>query len=172
VPPPMSSAQLSFPTPSSLTNAPTPQSRLPVYTTFSPAKDVLANLWETGYIQLTDLRTRLGPGRGKIMDPQELWKGMVGVEASEYRQAMVLQDASVRDGATEIAVLGSGKERDATDSIILTSISDTGASESVDIQLPQRNGRLVVSDRQAWWQSPEGEILQGMFIFSCRHQLT
>lgn len=75
--------------------APSLQSRLPVHVSFSPTEDVLASLWETGYAELTDLRTRtrIGPGQGKVMDPLPLWKGAVGTGAHEYRQVAVLRSA-------------------------------------------------------------------------------
>lgn len=158
VPPPMSSFQLPLSVPPA--DAPALQARVPAHVCFSPNKDVLASLWETGYVALTDLRTRLGPGRGKIMDPSTVWRGLVGSEAFEYRQIAVLRMPDEAGDATIFAVLGSGKSQDGRDAIVLVSVTNGSVSEQTTIQLPQRNGRLVPSDEKVWWQSPEGELLE------------
>ena len=151
----MSSFQLPLTTPSA--DAPSPQSRLPIDLSFSPNKDTLVALWETGYVTLTDLRVRIGPGRGKVMDPVLTWKGVVEGPVSEYRQVIALDT----DGTTsKIAVLGSSCGQDSKDAVTVLSI-DGAATERVTVSLPGRNGRLVPSDEFVWWQSPEGEILKG-----------
>lgn len=119
-------------------------------------------LWETGYVALMDLRTRLGPGRGKVMDPLLLWKGLVGDEVHVYRQALVLKDTE--DGRVRVVLLGAGKGMDAKDAVVVVSINGDAVAERVRVDLPLRNGRLVLSDEQVWWQSPEGEILASEFF--------
>lgn len=154
----------SFQLPLSITqaDAPSPQSRLPVHVSFSPTKDLLASLWETGYVELTDLRTRIGPGRGKVMDPLPLWKGTIGAGTNEYRQVIVLQSA---EDTERIAVLGSGKSQDAKDVVNVLYIKGGSVAERFEVDMPQRNGRLVPSGEHVWWQSPEGEILAGLCYF-------
>ncbi|KIP09060.1 hypothetical protein PHLGIDRAFT_68294 [Phlebiopsis gigantea 11061_1 CR5-6] len=154
VPPPMSSFQL--PLSVSTADAPSPQSRLPIHVSFSPNQDALVTLWETGYLELTDLRTRIGPGRSKVMDPISLWKGVAGGQELEYRQILALSHV---ESAPKVVVLGTSLGEESTDVAILLSIAG-GAAERTSVKLPQRNGRLVPSDENVWWQSPEGEILK------------
>lgn len=154
----MSSFQLLLHAPA---DAPSPQSRLPIHLSFSPTKDILAALWETGYVELTDLRTRIGPGRGKVMDPVLLWTGIVGAGISEHRQIVVLKAGN---NINKIAVLGSSQGQYSKDVVTVLSI-DGVAVESDNINLPQRNGMLIPSDEDVWWQSPEGEILSGALAY-------
>ncbi|GJE98183.1 IkappaB kinase complex IKAP component [Phanerochaete sordida] len=154
VPPPMSSFQLPLAAPPA--DAPSLQSRVPVHVSFSPSKDILAQLWETGYVELTDLRTRLGPGRGKVMDPLPVWKGLIGDETHAYRQVSVLKTA---DESVKVVALGSGAGIDAKDVVVIASVGGGAISECVQVDMSHRNGRLVPSEDQILWQSPEGEIL-------------
>ncbi|KAI0090814.1 pol II transcription elongation factor [Irpex rosettiformis] len=165
VPPPMASYQLPLTAPPA--NAPRHQSRLPIHVVFSPTRDVMAALWETGYIELTDLRTRLGPGRGKIMDPIKLWAGYIAGDesaasgTSEYRQIQILGDHIdvSGEGPVTVVALGSASSQDGKDAIMIVNIEGGNITESVSVDLPQRGGRMVPSDNQVWWQSPNGELL-------------
>lgn len=78
--------------------------RTPCYVTFSPTEDVLAALWETGYVELWDLHTRLEIRRGPVMSP-ELIRGGPLFRGAVFREIAVSRDAS--GGAiTRIAALG------------------------------------------------------------------
>ncbi|KAI0686278.1 Elongator complex protein 1 [Cytidiella melzeri] len=165
VPPPMSSYQLPLMAPQE--HVARQQSRLPVHLSFSPSRDVIIALWETGYAELTDFRTRLGPGRGKVMDAVKLWAGLVSDAdfvtsgTLEYRQILLLSQESDDhiDGSFTFAALGSNSSQDGNDIIKVARLEHGKISESVTGDLPQRGGRLVPSDHQLWWQSPDGELL-------------
>lgn len=124
----------------------------------------MAAVWESGHVEITDLQTRLGPGRGKIMDPVRLWSGTVAgdMEANEFRQIMVL---TAEEGQLKFVVLGSPATRKGKDFVEVVVVKLGELANRVKIDLPERNGRLVVSDSQVWWQSPDGEILSGMSPF-------
>ena len=47
----------------------------PSYVTFSSTEDILAALWETGYVELWDLHTRLESKRGPSVTPELIWGG-------------------------------------------------------------------------------------------------
>ena len=154
----MSSFQLPLPAPTA--DAPSPQSRLPIHVSFSPSQDILVALWETGYLELTDLRTRIGPGRGKVMDPLPLWRGLAGETVLEHRQILSLAHV---EGALKVVVLGTSLEEESSDIATLLSITE-GVVERTSVKLPQRNGRLIPSDEHIWWQSPSGEIQKGRWL--------
>lgn len=151
------------------------QSRSPIHVAFSPSRDYLAALWETGYLEVTDLRTRLGPGRGKVMDAVKLCAGYVdsaeasNLGVSEYRQVQLFAQESVgknTDGPVKFAALGSGSTQDAKDIITIASIEHGKIAAPVTIDLPQRGGRIVPSNHQLWWQSPEGALLLSQFFLT------
>ncbi|PSS15420.1 hypothetical protein PHLCEN_2v3258 [Hermanssonia centrifuga] len=52
----------------------------------------MTTLWETGYIEITDLHTRLGPGPGKVTDPVRFWSGYAieNQTNKDYRQILAL----------------------------------------------------------------------------------
>jgi elongator complex protein 1 len=107
VPPPLSSHQLSLdPDLSAVTSACV--SRIPVHASFSSEDDHLALLWECGYIEYWNLRTRLGPGPGKVMEPVKVWSGVIDGHNRSWRQLLVrsLEEHSV------IFVLGASPEAD------------------------------------------------------------
>ena len=129
----------------------------------------MAALWETGYVELTDLRTRIGPGRGKVMDPVKLWAGYVGGDedaisgTSEYRQIQIL-DSHINSSDEEpitLTALGSASSPDGKDSIMIVGVEHGIITKSASVNLPQRGGRIVPSENQIWWQSPDGELFTG-----------
>ena len=83
-------------------------SRIPVHASFSSEADHLAILWECGYIEYWNLRTRLGPGPGNAMEPVKLWSGIIDGHNRSWRQLLVraLEEYSV------IYVLGASQEAD------------------------------------------------------------
>ncbi|OBZ69677.1 Elongator complex protein 1 [Grifola frondosa] len=98
VPPPMCAHVLSLSFPISSLKSSSTRTPVPVHASFSSVRDMLAVLWESGVVELFDLHTRLGPGRGKAMDPARIWAGIVGVNDAEigassrsYRQILVSQ---------------------------------------------------------------------------------
>lgn len=88
VPPPLSSHQLSLnPDLSIVTSACV--SRIPVHASFSSEEDHLALLWECGYIEYWYLKTRLGPGPGKVNEPVKVWSGLIDGHNRSWRQLLV-----------------------------------------------------------------------------------
>ncbi|KAF8885990.1 IKI3 family-domain-containing protein [Infundibulicybe gibba] len=130
VPPPMSSFQLSIKPALSL-----PQSRLcSIHSSFSAERDMAALLWESGYVELWKLETRLGPGRGKVMNPTRAWAGLFGERLSvEYRQIALWAPQSTGDG-----------ERSWSPWLRMIEVA--------------RNSRLVAADNKFVWQSPDGKL--------------
>ncbi|KAF7791354.1 hypothetical protein EIP86_002368 [Pleurotus ostreatoroseus] len=166
VPPPMSSTQLALNPVSA--NAPANQSRTPIHISFTAEKDILVALWETGHLKLTDLHTRLGPGRGKVMSPEELWAGFAtdghGVYRS-YRQAFAISNPSEID-VLKLFALASDNSGNARDVVSVSVLHCWNVQGRFDVELPQTNGRLIPSDRGLWWQAPDGEILSCALLAS------
>lgn len=56
--------------------------------------EVLAVLWGGGEIEMWELETRVGPGRGKVARPVLVWRGSAGEEGGEnvgWREAVVVR---------------------------------------------------------------------------------
>lgn len=142
---------------------------VPVHAAFSPSSDILAILWETGHIELTDLRTRLGPGKGKVMDPTPLWVGTVDQETvssgGSCRQVQLLIGKEPDEQRiTRLVVLGSNT----TDFVSVLSVENNIVVDQTKKILPQRNGRLLTSNNKILWQAPDGEIFTGTLIYQHR----
>lgn len=147
----MSSFQLSV-SPNPVT---TPVTPTPAYVTFSPEDDTMGILWENGYIELWALKTRLGPGREKIMDPGKLWSGTALSESGDTRWRQLSAKAD-GPGVYSITALGTkpGSETDVV--AVFNSFSETPAV----FNLPYRNCRLLDGSVQDIYQGPNGEIFQ------------
>lgn len=166
VPPPMSSYQLLLSVFDPLYTTP----RIPTYTAFSLNMDILAVLWESGYLQVSDLRTRLGPGKGKVMDSNMLWAGPVsdvdaaiGANTRVYRQVVFWQTAEVDVSVVQLVVLGANLTGNTNDVIFIVAIEKSKMVNCLEVTMSGRNGTLVPSDQGITWQSPNGEIYVGMF---------
>ncbi|TCD69585.1 hypothetical protein EIP91_007007 [Steccherinum ochraceum] len=150
-PPPMSSHSLTIPnrgSPASydFRTKPLP----PTHISFFSHKDLMLSLWESGYHEMTELMTRLGPGKGKIMEPvtrcfapQPDWKGWIS------KQALSIDS----DGS--FALLQSSESRDR---VVFVTPSVRVEDTSRHAAMPGLNGRLVYGDGHVAWQSPDGEI--------------
>ncbi|KAK0495026.1 pol II transcription elongation factor [Armillaria luteobubalina] len=133
VPPPMSSYQLA------LLPEPSEVSRIPVHVCFSHSSDLLAVLWETGYVEVWDLSTRLTPGRRKVMDPKKvISRTTPSAYPGSYRQVILRSDGS-------LLLLGSDNG-DELDRRVRSMV------------MPSRNGRLVPVDQGIIWQSSSGQL--------------
>jgi elongator complex protein 1 len=91
-----------------LTLRPSPSAPLrtlstPCHLAFSPTEDILAVLWESGYVELWNLGTRLEFGRGPVMTPDRLWNGSLG--SAHFREISVRTNAS-ENTIARIAALG------------------------------------------------------------------
>lgn len=75
-----------------LPSAPTRTLSTPCYVTFSPTEDILAALWETGYVELWDLHTRLEFRRAPVMTPELIWGGPL-LDGAIFREISISTDA-------------------------------------------------------------------------------
>ncbi|ESK87867.1 pol ii transcription elongation factor [Moniliophthora roreri MCA 2997] len=151
VPPPMSSLQLS------LADVVLPHgSRIPIHLSFSAHSNTLGVLWETGYIELWALNTRLGPGRGKVMEPKRSFALHVKGSESvlEYRQIVLLDDQEYPEKPIYAALLGVGTS--GSDHVVI--VKCDGESRFSSIPLGGRDGRLVSNGGVLVWQSTNGEL--------------
>ncbi len=121
----------------------------------------MTSLWETGYIELTDLHTRLGPGPGKVMDPVKLWTGYTVENQTNKAYRQILALVSEEPSLLWLAVLGSENKPDGKDVISLVVLKENEVQGRSEVVLPQRNGRLIPSDDLLFWQAPDGEIFAG-----------
>ncbi|KIK60852.1 hypothetical protein GYMLUDRAFT_244010 [Collybiopsis luxurians FD-317 M1] len=151
IPPPMSSVQLKL---EAGERAGPALVRVPIHSTFlngassdlssfsptfaiatftSADSELLALLWEHGYVELYDLHTRLGPGRGKVMDPVKVGGFDFGNGSDDrqggvgYRQVVMLASPSVSDTTN-----GEGEEqltRKVVTILVLGSSSGSKAEE-------------------------------------------
>jgi len=151
VPPPMSSFQLPLsPDISSKVHTPT---KTPIYVTFCPTNDAMAILWEHGFVELWDLKTRLLPGPGKIMDPSKVWSGSI----SDKPDLLWKQLAVAYNGSYTITTLGTGSGVQ-KDLVSVIRINDGNAVSKIIISLPYRNCRLLLGAVPNTYQGPDGEI--------------
>jgi elongator complex protein 1 len=65
----------------------------PCYVIFSPTEDILAALWETGYVELWDLHTRLEMRHGPIMTPELIRSGPL-FRGAVFREIDISTNAS------------------------------------------------------------------------------
>ncbi|KAJ7935380.1 pol II transcription elongation factor [Mycena leptocephala] len=141
VPPPMSSFQLALSSAQSLST--------PVHASLSPSTDTLALLWESGYIELWSLRTRLTPGPAKIMDPCRTFAGVIG--KGGQRQIMLSMIPDI------VHVLGSAPE--GYDVVTVVQIGKDTVESSTTVAMPFRNGRLILSEGETLlWQAAGGQL--------------
>ncbi|KAG6918878.1 hypothetical protein DXG01_010942 [Tephrocybe rancida] len=143
VPPPMSSAQITLST-----------QRSPIYASFSSTSDTTAVLWENGYAELWALHTRLQGGRGKAMDPTNVWSGTLeGVQSARQIQ---LASSDATGSSSTIRVLWTDKGTDYVTSLELQGfVSKEAVTTSA---LPSVNSRLLAAGSRTTSQGPSGEI--------------
>ncbi|EIW80500.1 pol II transcription elongation factor [Coniophora puteana RWD-64-598 SS2] len=158
VPPPMSSHQLSI---SSASPSETSgHTYTPVHVAVSHACDLLGAVWEDGHFAVWNLKTRIGPGKGPVMQPSLLYSGVVDGAGERWsaRQILIASEPS----QTAVAVLGSppaGKDElvvcsvQASDEPFKLQLSDFHRTD-----LPEANGRLVPwhDGSTLVWQDPTG----------------
>ncbi len=163
IPPPMSSHELPLKVPDVSLPSLLRRSPAPVHAAFSSHSDVLAALWESGIVEIFNLKTRLGPGRGKVLDPLSVWSGvLIGAGSRSYRQALFDQSISP-EGATRLAFLGTDPSGDTNDILCVLDIQGQESKQAV-VPLPARNGRLIAG-LGFLWQGPDARIHQGPQMF-------
>lgn len=118
----------------------------PIHTCFAGHYDKLAVLSESGRVEVWALNTRVGPGRGKVMQPT-LARSLNLGHGARFRQITPV-------GENYIVALGCrGKAED-----ILFVLQD---DEPIEVPLPSLNGRLVPASDCIVWQSLAGEMYNG-----------
>jgi elongator complex protein 1 len=125
--------------------------------------DLLAVLWETGRVELWNLRTRLDSGHGKVMDPAQIWTGHVG---DEYRQIKLLQ-LPLDLGQPSARVVALGSENDGCDLLTFSDIVDGQLEQNYSMRMPEHSGRLVQSDSSVVWQAIDGQLFIGVYFNFC-----
>ncbi|PCH36634.1 IkappaB kinase complex IKAP component [Wolfiporia cocos MD-104 SS10] len=159
VPPPMSAhiLELSGDRSSALaTNDASAHAQIPIHASFSARRDLLAVLWETGLVELYDLRTHLGPGRGKVMDPLKIGQRIISPESSNHLAARQVVFVNGPEDEAQLAVLYTGSH----DVVRCVSIkTETGeVTENFTAELAAHNGRLVPAEVGIIWQDPCGAL--------------
>ncbi|KII95516.1 hypothetical protein PLICRDRAFT_96071 [Plicaturopsis crispa FD-325 SS-3] len=159
VPPPMSSYQLPISSNLTAESAPmAPLTRNPAYAAFSPVDDRLAVLWESGHLDLWDLRIRLGPGRGQAMAPTKIkvWDAPADATLPRQMRQVVLGN---RNASTDfVAMLGS--EQGLQDILVVHELF-AESERLFTVRMPGRNGRLASShDGVLVWQAADGELFE------------
>lgn len=155
----MSSYQLSPSAPSE------PTVKVPVYASFAPTKDIMIVLYEDGLASLWNLHTRLGPGKGKVMDPEAIWHGQVSETSALWRQATVFV-TEPEDGEDQptYRIMALGAPAGNKD-VVATTVIRNGEVKARVKETVERNGRLIQTTiKGCFWQSREGEVLQGLFL--------
>ena len=165
VPPPMSSYQLK--TSLSPSSADTPLSRTPVHIALSLSNDLLASVWQNGRMSVWSLNTRIGPGKGKVMDPTLVWTAGPCDGEQFWRQVTVSDLTEGGKRIMRVALLGSqgGYDLLAIHEIEIASAGDDkpAKKESFLVKMPGVNGRLITSYIHLLpiWQGTNGEIYEG-----------
>ncbi|KAG5650449.1 hypothetical protein H0H81_012203 [Sphagnurus paluster] len=153
VPPPMSSAQIS---PSNI-HPSGDNVRVPIYASFSSVSDALAVLWESGYVELWSLQTRLQGGRGKAMDPKRVWSGSISSGVKNARQVQLL-DSDASGVSSTAVVLWTDRDADCVTTLQLEK-GFTTKGDPATISVP-RGSRLAAGGCHIAYQSPDGEVHQ------------
>ncbi|KAL4265189.1 Elongator complex protein 1 [Pleurotus pulmonarius] len=135
VPPPMSSFQLDFAGNPSLHPV-----QVPVHAAFCTSKDILAVLWESGFVEVWNLNTRLEQGYGPVMKPSQI----------------VVQDVPDNNNALRLLILGTTD--DSLDIVVDATIEGGAVYAKALLLSHRRNGRLVTSDGGILYQSATGEV--------------
>jgi len=121
---------------------------------FSSSSDTLAVLWESGYVELWSLKTRLQVGREKVMDPTRTWSGEVGESARQIQ----LSSSAAADATSSLSVLRSGQDSDTLTLLRLADLDKESSGDLVNVPLKERNYRLVAAEEHIAFQSPNGTI--------------
>ncbi|KAF8260574.1 IKI3 family-domain-containing protein [Lactarius quietus] len=138
VPPPMSSHKVTLnPSPS----APQRTLSTPSHLAFSSSEDVLAVLWETGYVELWNLRTRLEFGRGPVMAPELVWSGtLIG---ARFREICVWTKVP---GVATARIAALGAENGGTDVLQVLDIGHEGTDAPEAPPLGSFGWRLAITE--------------------------
>ncbi|KAI0314583.1 IKI3 family-domain-containing protein [Amylostereum chailletii] len=141
VPPPMSSFQLAIQPSAAISK------RTPVHMSFTALEDILAVLWDSGFVELWRLHTRTGPGRTPVMAPEKMFGGTLGEVSStpDFREVAVwASEASAgQDVSTRVAILG--RTPSGSDVVQVTTVDKGQSARSSSLNLEGRGWKLVLS---------------------------
>jgi elongator complex protein 1 len=176
VPPPMAGYQFKIPSPPSSQPSESAgwfaPATLPIHislshTTTNP--DILALLWENGYVECWEFKTRLGPGKGKVVTPTKMWDFCIPQQSESRVRWRQINFPGTGSGVVD--VLGSGD--DGKDVIASLRWDAANQNKEVPVTLKRRrvfggdgrNGRLISGleggESGALWQDPDGGIFRG-----------
>lgn len=133
------------------------RSPVPIHVSFASHTDLFAVLWEPGILEVFDLKTRLGPGRSKVVDPVQVWSGTIDTVSRSYRQ--VVFDQSTGGDKLRLTVLGAESSADANDVVFVVEV-DGPEKTTTEVPLPARNGRLIPA-KGSFWEGPDGKVYKG-----------
>lgn len=170
VPPPMSACQLTTTKPTASSNS---CPSIPNHLSFSPKNDTAVLLWETGYTEVVDLQTRLGPGRGPVMNPRKVWSRNVTSDTIPrvFRQVVQWTKEDDDNDITRFAALGSA---DSEGFVSITDLQGSDMREEYYVKVPELNGRLLRANNTLSWQAHDGQIYDCEFriVTILQHLLT
>jgi hypothetical protein len=132
----------------------------PTHITFYPGDDALGILWEHGYIELWSLKTRLQPGRGKVMDPSKKWSGWVAKygESNRFRfRELAVRTINSQNESYIITALGAPCGM-ADDHVSVTTIEGGLVIRDELNKLPQRNSRLMTPFVPGTYETHNGKV--------------
>ena len=133
--------------------------RTPIHASLCPSADVIAILWEHGRIELWDLRTRLGSGSSKVMDPVKLWEYHLQDSLGDRLRQINLWATEYGDPSEamwRVTVLGSSQ--DGRDILAVLDLKLGEMPRTRWLTLPKRNGRISTSSEAIYWQACDGGI--------------
>lgn len=132
-------------------------SKTPIHASFSREGDALAFLWQTGYLEIYEMHTRLGPGREKVYDPVKIWSGFAvdDDKTIQWRQIALKYHS---ESSSIVTVVGSTGSREAIARVKL----EGGPAMKQVLRLEKRNMRIL-DDAGERFQASNGEIWLCMY---------
>lgn len=129
---------------------------VPIHVAFSRPKDCLAVLTQEKKIKVWELKTCIGSGKGKILDPSEQCVIDLSKElnSSDFRQICFWE----KNSSPEVLRFACLAKLGNTDFLVNVEVAHTSEPEIEALLLPEGRGRLVESSSGIYWQSPAGNI--------------
>lgn len=160
IPPPMSSHQL---------NTSSAKISIPIHIAFSRSSDALLILLENGEIELWELHTRLQVGHTKAtaITPALKYKGSI-----ETPDDATLHWRQIVGGADFIYILG--MNGNGKDIVACVDARDGDLRKAQTMEMTNTNGRLLSTStitEGIYWQTRDGDIFFGMFLYQTSYIL-
>lgn len=135
-------------------------SKTPIHANFSREGDALVFLWQTGYLEIYEMHTRLGPGREKVYNPAKIWSGFAADDDNTIRWRQIALKHNSESSST-VTVIGSTGSQEAIGSVKL----EGGLALKQVVRLEKRNLRIL-DDVGERFQASNGEIYLCMYTLS------